>query len=125
VVDALNINLEHTVEVPSGSSIDPPDTRNTRIIDEDVDALTRQQLAEDAVNLGLICHVAGVSLGYSAGFDNPLCRLLRAVQSQIDDVDDSTRAGELRSNGKTDSAGASGNNGGAAVEPKLPRSFWY
>ena len=90
-----------------------------------LDALTRQQFAEDAVNLGLIRHVAGVSLGYSTGFGNPLCRLVRAIQSQIDDVDDSTRAGELRGDGKTDSTGASGNNGRAAVESKPARFFWY
>jgi hypothetical protein len=118
MVDALNINLEHTIEVRRGRSIDPSDTRDSRIVDEDIDALSRQQFAEDAVNLSLIRDVAAVSLGRSAIFSNSLCRLVCAVQSQIDDVDDSTRTGELGSNGKTDSASGSGNNGRSAVESK-------
>jgi hypothetical protein len=125
VVDALNINLEHSIEVRSGSSIHPSNTGDARIIDEYVDALTRQHLAEDAVNLSLVRHVAGMPLDCSPSLDNPLCGLIRAVQSPIDAVDNSTRACERGGNRKTDSARASRNNSRAAVKPKLPRFFCY
>src|SRR6266404_4466246 len=116
VVDALHVDAEETVEIGFRRSLDGPDVRDTRVVDENIEASLPRQSVENFFCARLIGNITRVGFRILATGRDFLRRRVGRLFIEIKDAHGRALLSEAPCNGSADPAGGTGDDSHFSVE---------
>ncbi len=69
VVETFDVDSNYAVEIFRGRALDRADMRDSRVVDEDMNALAAEEFVEAGFHMRLVGHIAEMGGSCSAGVD--------------------------------------------------------